>query len=190
MVTESQRHIAALLSEVVPLLNREGFRKSRHDWSRERDGKIQCLNVQTMRGGWGFFINLGVIWPGFAERFNGFRPDMKHPAITATLQERLEMLNRSSGLPYDGSPGGLAQQVEHLALPWLDARLDPAVCAESTFGSYRAAFLILAGDPDGAREAYATFKADADAPPEPQIREGMQRLLADMRAVLEQEGLM
>jgi hypothetical protein len=188
MVTESQRHITELLSDVVPLLKHEGFRKSRHDWTRERDGKVQCINVQTMRGGWGFFINLGVIWPGIAELCNGFPPDMKHPAVTATLQERLEMINRNSGMPYDQSARGLAQQVEFLALPWLDARLDPPVCAESTFGSYRAAFQIEAGDLDGARETYAAFKAETEAT-EPEMRQGMERLLADTRGVLERAAL-
>ncbi|MGZ5398123.1 MAG: DUF4304 domain-containing protein, partial [Mycobacterium sp.] len=63
MVSDSQRHVDELLSEVKPLLKREGFHKTRLDWVRQRGDAFQCVNVQMMQGGWGFYINLGVIWP-------------------------------------------------------------------------------------------------------------------------------
>lgn len=149
MGSESERELRAFLAEgVAALLKAEGFARKRNKWQRDCGDAIQCIDVQGMAGGWGFYVNLGVFHPRVYELMGW----TAHPVPSATtfVHARLEKLTPDGRLGRTSHE--LAANLQRYGLPWLDQRLDLRTCADSCGGWGRTAYLLLAGCVDEARQ--------------------------------------
>ena len=164
MATESAKLLRSVLSgSVAPLLKAKGFKRSGNNWTRQCGEAFQCVSVQAHSAGWAFTINLDVFYPALYELL-GWIPV---PTVSGMCGTRIGSLIPSNldiwwGVG-DGSPAHGSEAVELLesyGLPYLERHLDPRQCANDTMaGSYRAAYLIIAGHFDDARGVLAAAQS-------------------------------
>jgi hypothetical protein len=160
--TESGRELKALLRDsVAPLMKREGFARKYNRWFRERDDAIQVIEVQSISMGGSFTVNIGI---HRAAAFQLVGWDPPPPAHTVFVGDRLGSVafGRDTWWPTLPSSGPVvADVIERFALPWLDAHVDPLVCAAelATPGTDAAVLLILGGDTEGAVRVYEAERA-------------------------------
>lgn len=137
-----------LLDEVlevalVPALRQRGYRKAGRTFRRVREQCIQVVNVQVSQ--WSsatslrFTLNLGVYFPALQAELEsrGYRkPGAAGPTVTGChLSERVGMLmpagedhwwELEAGLPREAVTAEVSAVLTGCALPWLEARQEPA----------------------------------------------------------------
>jgi hypothetical protein len=192
VTTETGRELKALLSgSVAPLLKREGFTRKYNRWFRERSEAIQVIEIQSDSMGESFTVNIGI---HRAAAFVLDGCDPPPPIQAVNYGERLGHIafGRDTWWPTlpDAGPE-VAAAIERFALPWLDAHLDPLVCAadDRLPGSKTVAHLILGGDFDGAVRAYEAERARARKAKDAAQRGEREHFLRFTLQVLERAGL-
>jgi hypothetical protein len=192
MTSETGRDLKALLRDsVAPLLKREGFTRKYNRWFRERGEAIQVIEIQSASAGGSFTVNIGI-HRAAAFVLDGWDPPP--PIQTVNYGERLGVVGfgRDTWWPTLPEAGPeVADAIERFALPWLDARLDPLVCAADDHlpESKTVVHLILGGDLDGAVRAYEAQRARARKARNAAGRREREHFLGFTLRALERAGL-